>query len=279
MDRRSTPRKKGDEFLMAAPDGWVHRDDLVRHVMQFVMPGQAHRAAAESRVSDHDPRLRDPLRVGSRRVANAVVLRAVRNGAYEREGDMLRHRDWQGAVAVASPEAGFTVPTMDEVRHHAALTGFTKWHWAAIVACYVVESEHGGDRSKAKNSLDPRDFAALGIAGLQSKDTVRQYLHNWMEHSGGVRPEPGEVVEIPSMDTWPTKRVRKREQTTPTPTPTRSKPWHQRLAETGDALEAASIIRKHTKIPDEIGRELVRGAKPARVTHLKSVKQTREETA
>lgn len=272
MDRRSTPRRKGDELLLAAGgDGWVPRDDLVRHMMQFVMPGQAHRLAAKSRKTDNDPRQRDSVRVGSRKKALDTMSMAVKTGAWIREGDMVRHRDWQGEAApVASPEAGFAVPTMDEVRHHAALTGFTKWHWAAVVACYVVESEHGGDRSKAKNGLAPSDFAALGITGLTNKDTVRVFLHNWMEHSGGVRPEPGEVVEIPSMDTWPTKRTRNRERPAVDPSP-RAKPWHQRLSETGDPVEAAALIRKHTKIPDEIGRELVRQAAPAPIAHLRAV--------
>lgn len=203
---------------------------------------------------------------------------AVKHGAWVRDGDMVRHRDCQGeAASVASPEAGFVVPTMDEVRHHAALTGFTKWHWAAVVACYVVESESRANLSAdAKTSmLSPLEFASLGITGLESKDTVRVYLHNWMEHSSGVRPEPGVSIEIPSMDTWPTKRTRKRERgSTPTPADMpkpRTKAWHQRLAETGDPVEAASIIRKHTKIPDEIGRELVRQSEPAQVPSLRAV--------
>ena len=143
------------------------------------------------------------------------------------------------------------------------------------MACYVVEPGAGARTDLAKSSeVTADDFAALGIAGLQSKDTVRVFLHNWMEHSGGLRPEPGEAIEIPSMDTWPTKRTRKRERPGATPADMpkpRTRPWHQRLAETGDPVEAASIIRKHTKIPDEIGRELVRQSEPARVTSLRAV--------
>lgn len=275
MDRRSTPRKKGDELLLAVGgDGWVHRDDLVRHMMQFVMPGQAHRLAAKGRKTDNDPRQRDSLRVGSRRKAYDIMSMAVKSGAWIREGDMIRHRDCQGeAAAVASPEAGFAVPTMDEVRHHAALTGFTKWHWAPVVACYVVEPGAGArtDLGNIPEVLTPQQFADLGIAGLSDPKTVRQYLHIWMEHSGGVRPEPGEVVEIPSMDTWPTKRTRKRERPAADDPRPRAKPWHQRLSETGDPVEAAALIRKHTKIPDEIGRELVRQAAPAQIAHLRAV--------
>ena len=271
MGQRSTPRKKADELLLAAPDdGWIPMDDVVRHMMQFVMPGQAHRTAARSRKTDDDPRHRDSQRVGARHVANQLAHNALRFGAWLREGDMVRHRDWEGeAAAVASPEAGFAVPTMDEVRHHAALTGFTKWHWAAVVATYVVEGE--GKGRNVKNDISPTDFAALGIAGVTSPNTVRQYLHIWMEHSGGVRPEPGEVVEIPSMNIWPTKRTRKRERPAADDPAPQAKPWHQRLAETGDPVEAATLIRKHTKIPDEIGRELVRQTSPAPVTHLRAV--------
>ncbi len=273
MGQPSTPRKKGDELLLAATgDGWVHRDDVVRHMMQYVMPGQAHRFVAGRRKNSDDPRHRDALRVGSRQIANQTLSNALKTGVWVRDGDRIRHRDWTGEAApVASPSGGFSVPSMDEVRHHVALTGFTKWHWAAVVACYVVESEHGGDRSKGKNHLAPKDFADLGITGLTDPKTVRQYLHNWLGHAEGVRPEPGEIVEIPPMDIWPSKRTRKRERPAASEVPQRSRPWHQRLAETNDPVEAAAIIRKHTRIPDEIGRELLRHSAPAPVAHLRAV--------
>lgn len=279
MGQPGMPRKKGDELLLAAEgDGWVERDTLIRHIMQFVMPGQAHRTAAQQRVKDDDPRQRDTLRVGSRTVAGKCVANAVTDGAWIREGEKIRHRDWQPqevAAAVATP-AGFVVPTLAEVTAHSTmLHGFTKWHWAAVVACYVVEGEGRGKSVNAISSISPEDFAALGIAGLQSKDTVRRYLHVWLEANDGERPEPGQAVAIPDMDEWPSKRVRKRDREQPPesdeadrPEPRqRQTPWHQRLANTGDPVEYEALLRKHTKIADRVlGPE--RGAK---VSYLKAI--------
>lgn len=270
MGQPSTQRKKGDEFLLAATgDGWVDRDTLLRHMMQFVMPGQAHRIVAKRRKTEDGPRQRDTLRVGSRMIANQTMSMALKTGAWQRDGDRIRHRDWTGEAApVASPSGGFSVPSMDEVRQHAALTGFTKWHWAAVVACYVVEPGSGAHNRQKLNSefLTCAEFAALEIAGLGSENTVRQYLHNWLNHSEGVRPEPGEVVEIPTMDTWPSKRTRKRERPAATE-PQRSRPWHQRLAETNDPIEYEALLEKYTRL----GPEYVRSSATSPVAHLRAV--------
>lgn len=106
----STPRKKGDELLLAAAgDGWVEQEIVIREMMRFVMPGQAHRAVAKSRVegNDDDPRRRDELRVGSRQVANSTFGNALRFGVWIRDGDRVRHRDHPGEQLdeqVAAPE-------------------------------------------------------------------------------------------------------------------------------------------------------------------------------
>lgn len=84
-----------------------------------------------------------------------------------------------------------------------ALTGLselltaTEWEKAAIVAAFVEVSENQTNLSHASSSmLSPVDFAALGIAGLRSKDTVRRYVKAW-ENTGLDRPKPGENVALP----------------------------------------------------------------------------------
>ncbi len=57
-------------------------------------------------------------------------------------------------------------------------------------AAIVEEAEVNGGRKPASSSrLSPTEFAALGIVGLRSKDSVRRYVRAWMDQVG-VRPEP-----------------------------------------------------------------------------------------
>jgi hypothetical protein len=75
----------------------------------------------------------------------------------------------------------------------------TEWEKAAIVAAFVTVADREGRPSRetaTSSSLSPTQFAALGITGLKSKDTVRRYHDAWMDHSGYERPEPG--MEIPT---------------------------------------------------------------------------------
>lgn len=250
---KSTPRKKGDELLLGASgDGWVSREEVIRHMMQFVMPGQAHRIAARRRVREEDSRHRDPARVGSRQVANATLNNALKYGVWVRDGDRVRHRDWhpQGqevaADAVAPAPGGFVVPTLAEMTAHSRmLHGFTKWHWAAVVACHVVEGEGRGKSVNGKSAISPEAFAAFDIAQLESARTVRKYLHIWLEHFGGVRPEPGQPVDIPDMSTWPTKRVRKRgekRKTAPVKQPPKTASDEEWLAWLNDHLGAKRVM-------------------------------------
>lgn len=76
----------------------------------------------------------------------------------------------------------------------------TEWEKAAIVAAFVTTSEQGkGGAAKASSSLSPIQFAALGITGLKSKDTVRRYAEAW-EKSGKPKPRPGVQVTLPTVD-------------------------------------------------------------------------------
>jgi hypothetical protein len=83
-----------------------------------------------------------------------------------------------------------------------ALITAKEWHRAAIVATFVSLADGKGKRN-ASSSISPAEFAALGIHGLKSKDTVRRYVQIW-ETSGEPIPTPGQEIEIPDVEwkTW-----------------------------------------------------------------------------
>jgi hypothetical protein len=82
-----------------------------------------------------------------------------------------------------------------------------EWERAAIVAAFTRQETHGGDRKSdqvVESPLDrlvPRAFAAMGISGLRSDQTVRNYRKAWMDEVGRA-PEPGQEVALPSTP-WP----------------------------------------------------------------------------
>jgi len=80
-----------------------------------------------------------------------------------------------------------------------------KWERAAIVAAFVDVGEQGVGVSQAgkvkSDLLSPAAFAALGITGLSSKNTVQHYVENWLESR--PRPEPGEEVNLDGLGPWP----------------------------------------------------------------------------
>lgn len=79
-----------------------------------------------------------------------------------------------------------------------------EWERAAIVATFVRAEASGGRPSKGATSsgfLNYEQFAALGIQGLRSKDTVKMYVRRWVETTG-QHPQPGEQVMLPN-DKWP----------------------------------------------------------------------------
>jgi hypothetical protein len=147
--------------------------------------------------------------VGSRQIATATVLAAIRNGTWvvgEVDGArMIRHRDWtapaaaQPAAEGSTPDEPFTVPTLEELHGLARLLTATDWERAAIVAAHVERgAQHVSRGREAKSSLlTPRGFAALGINGLASKDTVRRYVEAWAS-TGLPRPTPGAPVALPT---------------------------------------------------------------------------------
>ena len=72
----------------------------------------------------------------------------------------------------------------------------TEWKRAAIVAAFVtLDGKPGPKSNSASSSRSPAEFAALGIAGLRSKDTVRRYVDAWGDRP---KPRPGATVTLPT---------------------------------------------------------------------------------
>ena len=53
-----------------------------------------------------------------------------------------------------------------------------------VCSAFVEEGEGRGKSVNASSSISPQEFAALGITGLRSKDTVRRYLRAWTSTVG-----------------------------------------------------------------------------------------------
>ena len=70
---------------------------------------------------------------------------------------------------------------------------------AAIVYAFTYDTGGGRPKSGEKSSLTISDFADLGLAGLTSRDTVRDYRPMWAEH-GDPDVGPGSRVTIPVID-------------------------------------------------------------------------------
>lgn len=99
--------------------------------------------------------------------------------------------------------------TIDGV--HALMT-VRKWEKAAIVWAYVRGSDTGGRptpeslNSETSRKMTPDEFAALGLAGLRSAQTVRRYWKAWNDaidsgHAAAV--EPGETIVEPAIEWEP----------------------------------------------------------------------------
>lgn len=89
---------------------------------------------------------------------------------------------------------------VDKLGSLGKLLTATEWERAAILAAFVRLDEHGGDKTKTESSLaSTAEFAAKGIVGLKSKDTVRRYVNAWMDEVK-VRPTPGQPVDLPTAE-------------------------------------------------------------------------------
>lgn len=80
------------------------------------------------------------------------------------------------------------------------------WERAAIVAAFVQPSTQGVGLGNTTSRVSPATFAALGIAGLRTQDTVRLYAQRWLDAHDNIPPQPGAEVELPE-DDWPPSRT------------------------------------------------------------------------
>lgn len=86
------------------------------------------------------------------------------------------------------------------------------WERAAIVYAFTRDDGRTGRPPKVARTsdfLNFGEFAALGISGLRSKDTVARYHRAWQEavDSGAAEPvEPGQkIIVLPGLE-WPPTR-------------------------------------------------------------------------
>ena len=226
---------------------------------RYVLPGEAARRGASkwktTHSSPHSSRRGDPFEVGRREIARDTFHNALRYGVWIEEDGLVRHRDWVPPVGAA----GFVVPTLDELHGVGRLLTASDWERAAIVAAFVEPMNNGGDRRSisrrtATDSLTPNQFAALGIAGLKSDNTVRRYVEAW-QSTGLPRPTPGEPVALPS-EPFPKSWERPEG---PPPAPSRS----------NDPIEWESwFIRAHksAEFMDDLARRLAASAARQRNT-------------
>lgn len=93
----------------------------------------------------------------------------------------------------------------DNVGGVSALLTTRKWEKAAIVWAYVHSSENQAHVKSDMKPYTPESFAALGIAGLRSKNTVQSYWATWQNaiNNGNAQPvKPGDTINEPATP-WP----------------------------------------------------------------------------
>jgi hypothetical protein len=79
----------------------------------------------------------------------------------------------------------------------------TEWERAAIVYAHTTDESKGGRPSskpgeKSSSLLTISEFAALGIKGLLTRDTVRLYRNHWIAGGGKADIKPGDTVTLPT---------------------------------------------------------------------------------
>lgn len=80
----------------------------------------------------------------------------------------------------------------------------TGWELAAYVYAWTEDNGRGRPKNDEKSSFYSIDgFAALGIRGLKTKDSVRKYRKAWaaaIERGFASEVEPGDEIDLPDMD-------------------------------------------------------------------------------
>jgi hypothetical protein len=96
----------------------------------------------------------------------------------------------------------FTIP--DTIEGVAGLLTARGWERAAIVWAYVHSSENQAHvKTDMRGKLyTPESFAALGLSGLRSKNTVQAYWQAWqdaMKKRKAKAVKPGDTIEVPDL--------------------------------------------------------------------------------
>lgn len=107
-----------------------------------------------------------------------------------------------------------------EARDLADVAYLNGWALAGYVASQIHLNDGPGQPKSivsSDNTLSIVQFAAKGIRGLRSHNTVRLYAKRWLD-AGLPIPLPGEVVEIPD-ELWPPAKASELEPEPVTPDP------------------------------------------------------------
>ena len=73
----------------------------------------------------------------------------------------------------------------------------TEWERAAIVYAHTTDEVTGRGKRGTSTALSARAFAELGIKGLASDRTVRNYRQAWKDGGGKADIKPGDKVTLP----------------------------------------------------------------------------------
>ena len=76
-----------------------------------------------------------------------------------------------------------------------------EWERAAIIAARVRLADGPGGNVTSDNAhLTPTQFAALGITGLRSHNTIQRHVQNWLDANDDQYPELGADIVMPEKD-------------------------------------------------------------------------------
>lgn len=195
-------READRHLLTVGPMRW---EELIAWIMPRLTYGQwQSKLAHRKNHPDYENRRGDDWAVGARGYAVHLIANAVRRGSWVRDGDMIRHRDWQPVGE------SFTIPTREEIDAATAtgswlarLATATPMQLAAIVATFVYEPGQGSRADLGKSAqvrMSANQFTKLRIRGLGNHHTVLKYLRMW-KATGLPTPEPGQTITIPEQRT------------------------------------------------------------------------------
>jgi len=146
--------------------------------------------------------------------------------------------------------SSFTVPKSIE-EATARLGGLdklitaTKWERAAIVYAFTRDGQAEPNRYDGKYTI--KDFAALGISGLRSTETVRRYRESWKQGGGDLQAAPGGRVRLPK---GPFPSFLDSLKQAGRSTRAEKKPWRERMV--NQAEKALQIVRNRDITREDI---------------------------